>query len=573
MRFLPALAALFISAFSFAHPGHDLRAPVRPTDLLDHWGATRGGYGFVGPSEAESYWLLGLRCDPEAGVPLKCLDEFRGVSPETEYLAEEVLRQLLLERIRASAYEYLALQFAQLTGSRNRDFAPPACLAHLNRLKGLFASLPVKSPAEAELKKMSPQRRELLAKFSAVGGTLSEGNMLRSLIYHDHLQEAFRKRCVPEASEPICVEVPNQLQRLKDSIPVLFHGRPERAEARLAELRDSVHQVLGARAPGAKADRRAAGKAVYESFFSNIFNPSAGINLEKTLAERVDEARLQDPGTAAEVNRALADSVSMLIDNLRRLRSDFALQLRMSVDAICKEGLASLTEIAPNIVRQTMLDLKGSDRKVAKALLCRQGLMDRMAIGIQCQGFTSEKTPEGEVFRISQRRSHFPYGATVNYRLLQPPGGAAPRVELTVNVSSDLPAEELARTLESWGQKVSGWFNCQSGAAATEVGKCPPFAEMPKPPMRFAVRFQSVPADSKAEPLVKLSRCVRAELPADKRSDCKAAREFGLTSAWKPFSCARASGSAGRFPLWKGPGRPPPGNGKSGRYGNFHRET
>jgi hypothetical protein len=203
MRATPLLATLVIlgtvsfTMRSSGHPWHGETAPVRASEMpAGFLGDTRGGYGYVGPSEAESYWMLDYRCEEDKPPCDHC--EPSSLAPATrERIADTnstVAGADLLRRARKNAFEFLALQLAALDPARTPDFEPPDCLGNDPSLRGLFKSLPAEQPSNAEIEAMRGQKQLLMHKYRAVGGTLSSGNIVRALVYNDLLETTMAER-------------------------------------------------------------------------------------------------------------------------------------------------------------------------------------------------------------------------------------------------------------------------------------------------------------------------------------------------------------------------------------------
>jgi hypothetical protein len=411
--------------------------------------------------------------------------------------------------------------------------------------------------------------------------------MIRTLLYHDHLRAAQAEKCQSTESEgwPLCVDIRNQLQRMRDSIPVLFYGTEEKIEPRLARVRESIYELLSARIEeGSHQDRLAQGRAIYEAAYGTIFKASSAIDLEKTIAERTDEATRQDPATSEAVNRQLRMASDSLRASLERLRTEFAQVVRKSATNICGLSYRDLTAMAPNIARQMVLDMNEETRAGAREFLCSTGALERMAVEVQCEGFTQEDTTEAVVYELQQRRSHFPFASNVGYRLREPkpPGSAPSRLEMDIYVNSEMPDSELRATLEKWQAQTNAWFNCQSGAAPSTDPKvrCPPRNGMPEPALEFDIRFRKANS-AESKPQIKVSRCVRSELPADKVSDCQAARDFRIDQCMSTYKLRQSLGGKtadSRYgkdldQVWEGEGGAGEGSAPGAKALDFLKET
>lgn len=534
---------LVSTSYAYAHPHY---APVNAVSPIGQSiGASYGGYGYVASSEAAAASIFEFSCSPEAvrGYVMDyCGPKTNPKTPLASFI-HDTGEALLAKRLREHQNEYIALQLAAVHSNRGR---PPSCLDGSADIKRIYQSLPRHLPADSEIEDAKGPRRALLAKFRAVGQQLTSGNMVRALIYYDQLVKQEKKKCGRDAGSSACVDIRNQGRRIVESFPVLFAAGPMGTE----KIRKSLYEILGARLLNRPAkERQEHGRSIYSEGIEGLTDaPVLSLSeLEKKIADGVFDAREQNPEELLGVNAALGAALKSLNASIDELRSSYLKAVCQKASAPELESFDDLLRQDTNVLRQALADMNKKELSLAQSTLCeRKALQDFRKLR-SCRGVSVSL--ENKRFSVDAKNYSFPYANDVNYVITRPDRSLETpiAVELVVNVVSSLKPEETAKFIEERNKQVSDWYNCQTGAVPSfkqvdgidDIEKCPSGRGMSDPRLVFNIKFQSVPADSKAKPQVKLNQCFNADLPDDKQADCAAIRQYFVGQCLKEVGLAR----------------------------------
>lgn len=555
-----ATFALHFIYLSHAH-AHPRFHPVRPPEVAEtDLGEAHGGYGYVATSEAEALQSLLFSCSPNdrrrylSAYDPRCLTSNTGnAANDPDRFITETMRALILDRVREHYFEYLTLQAASCTSNRSQAAFPvPSCLQGNTELEELFQSLPPSQPSNQVIDSTPMPIRRTLSKFRAVGGQLTSGNVIRALIFSQHMETLQHTFC--NDPDPVyqseCLDLRNQADRIRASFPVLFQGRG--AESRRNNILHSVEQLLGSRYPRANTPqaRQDQGHRLFVAAMQSN-DQMAEANLERELAERAGEARAQSRNTSRSINEALSQSLRTLNDSVRDARNDYLSTLTQQVSGFCGLSLDDFMRMHPNIVRQTLTDLPPSERNLAQAILCSLGVPADSNPRQNCIGVSGARNSREQNARVQRMSFSFPYMSGIDYRISQNPP-RPPEIELTINVDTPLEGAQAQSAITNLESQVNTFYNCQTGATRSqhlaplpEIASCPSDPAMAQNPVHFNIRFHRLSANEpRNEPLVHLYNCYNVELPEDRRTNCNAIRNYHLSQCVADVALRRRVGNA-----------------------------
>jgi len=519
-----------------------------------------GGYGYIGESEAESYEALKLECRPE-----DLQQDYReycggttSASSAADTLVDDVMKGLVLKELRRHEAEFRLMQLKALGAS---DVELPDCLENDPDLQTLLARLPAKVPHWSSVEKLPSSERDLLNRYRIATSPLRSEEMLRALIFSDHLQAAQQKLCggarLSEALGSQCTSIENNLARLEASFPALLDARGE--ESRKA-IRAGFHELLGAQIdqPLTDESRLSLGAARYESALE-LTSPLVANSMEIKIADALfDSGQTSTPEPRrTQLNKA-RDRINA---GLSALLKGEAEHHEDALEELCEQdSLNTYIAKEPQIVRQTLMDSGPREKALMRLVLCESPLISRLGRLSSCDKVSLVPGSATAPARVTVNRMEhgYPYGARVNYQIEVPPPLPAdqPHVistELKVRADSNLTDEQISAKIGSMQEQLNAFFGCMSGERSAIQGvsgladrtPCPPDPRMARPPVRFRIAVVRTPPAPETPPVVRLHACYRAELSSPDNVDCDKARGYALKQCVESIQLWQRAGKIG----------------------------
>ncbi|MBI2520251.1 MAG: hypothetical protein HYV97_07530 [Bdellovibrio sp.] len=629
-----SLCVLFPHYRTFAHP-HG--TPVRGSIVLDQesrFSRNKGGYGYIASSEAEAVANMSFACTQQnQNYYFQCFSHGLRL-PESWFdtYTPQYLQPIVLQRLREHMVEKIIHERAALSTTRGNwpTSLPSACMspssgydggkstspAESGRLLALHNSLPttIYSPVQltalgtalAEAKKSNDPVKVARAernldranKFNSSVNSLSSGNIVRALTLHDQLSQAKKWFCAQTTDNHrnTCIDLTNQTDRIKDSYPILFQGSSSDVDARLGAIRNTLYDVLGAKSgSGSEAQRRAAGKAAYNSHtrfrsYNLDYDSFAFQNFEAAMSQAVKEAKdasNKPEGDRSGKERRLAQAFAGLDQGLATLKDNYKRDIESSgLSNICSLTLNDFFTKYPNVVRQAMADSPRDQQALMKLVYCQSGHSRSLDMTPQCHGVTSTNTADARVVSVNRQAATYPFFSATKYSITYPntPVNAAPTLRMSVDFPTSIrPRDKFNEYLAQMQKNVNDFYNCSadtlkdaSGARVSHIGpittgffafgngevadpdnqetvqrKCPPHPGMPKVnfEITFVPKFLCTPSDkhdcqkndSIPEPKMVVHQCYNAELKKH-ATDCAKVREHALKECGKRVKQVVATG-------------------------------
>lgn len=596
------VSILFVATIknAFAHPHH---SPVRGTTLFessDNRTDNFGGYGYVGTSEAEAYARFDFACSNEqVGEYYRCssglIYPWQDDPASMTSFVQRLYSPILLQRLREQMAEKIILEHAAFTpvasgasARRNWPASLPNCLqttARATQLASLHQSLPAGMTPLKSLAAMNGAQRSNANKLNAMINANSSGNLIRAVMQHDQLNVRKEKFCPGSDghSRNICADLTNQVNRIKESYPILFGTNDNPAPtSHLQSLHNAVYDVLGADTSGSETQRRQRGQMLYDSHTqipSGAYAADEYKDFEAVVSTAVEQAYgaselplfMRD---TADSNQA--EAFNNLNQSLESLQTNYRDNLAAELEAICTPApglsLQQIVQNHPNVVNQAMMDMSDSDQNMMRMVLCAESLVDDLAPLLQCGGITlgSNSTGEPQV-SVDRTSSSWPYGSSNKYTITYPSGNVPPVIDMEINFPTSIrPRAEAHRYLDEFRTNIEGFYNCTGGNRPPQTFgpirsgcldfsdptctpdlvqtipqmSCPPHPGMP--PTRFNFKFtpqhlcqsgETAASDncitspaSAAEPRMVLHHCYRAELSSPEDTDCAEVRNYSIST-------------------------------------------
>ena len=524
--------------------------PSAPLLFRGHSEFSRFGFGYLGAtSEAQANAILNEECpQPSPTTTSVCLPTARD---PTRMLVLDTARVFTHQRLQETLFEWAIIN--QFAFQR-----PQPTLSNLSRPSCISADSPIWRRVQAGL--ADPR---FASSVSLTREANQDSNLAFVLLHSERLNHArARLNCDDQsetrANRPQCRAITQELARMHASYPAVWPlsslatgigttvGTTELStEGQRATRR--VYEVLGARgtsstdSPEVLENR---GRSLASSVFSNPNHIAAYSGLIEGLDSSLSAISPSEPVRSARLR--LAEELDQVRERSGASNAHSICQDTRFLNAM--DLGASINQIAlmrPILVRQMLLDLPPSERRIALQGLCSLNLMQYLRSPTNCDGVRAipGATPARLHVERYQLEDSWPYFAPVAYDLVPSTSATVPAViHLPINlVVSPEDSSALINQLPTWSSQLNNYLNCQTGAltpSALPPGEtppaCPPDPNMLRtPPVQFQVTFHPVirtqAEASVARPALSIHRCYHSDiLDVSQRSNCVAVRNYNI---------------------------------------------
>lgn len=570
--------AVTVESLSYAHFG---RTPVSQTGAIANMtSANHAGYGYLlKTSEAEADNAVNFPCTDDdrrsyarAACRLPSGTDVTMASVAT--LAANVASGQTLQKMRDKVFEYLTLQMAGSNTTypqpRPIPLARPACVtspaaddnwdltqnlianqmpdsAFIIMENTVIGAMPTGTPTERLARRRAERERDDHVKYMSVANSFTTDNMVQAIMLHEQLRNAqTTNNCStvtaasPATRRLLCIDVNEQLDRLRVSYPVLFEGNTASYAAapastrtaettRISDLRNDVWELLGANgAPAAMTSQAALRTRGRNTAWNPRVNSSAwdaAQNLTTDYFAAATGARDGFCGAAPKTtsNTCAAPTHQPRMDaayarlqaTAARLRTEAQGRLTLQATGLCDASmnLEQLGKKYPSVLRQMLLEQSGPELAASKTAICgTPALADQLRQGVRdsCIGVTGSLSSPGGV-RVHRTTSSFPFSSDPNYTVTQGADGRL-TVNLVMNFSNTgtpaMPAATYQQTINDWVTNTTARYNSQANGLA--------------PPLDPRVTFNITGVTGTADPHVNVSQCYNRSMPAGQEHSCTA---------------------------------------------------
>ena len=588
------------------------------------YGDTTGGYGFLCSgkfcSEAEAVNKLDLSCDPkETGNLIKKLCPGYGLDLPSNSSAiqnlERISSKTFLKHLQENLFEYLKLSsisnphrinmekknkveldletddlieelfpgMAEYSNSMIsvQDLEPRAdysCIGKTDKFLLLgneeFSIYPptqkniFDSKTTIEFEASDEIRGPIEEKAGALNQRFHPENVVRAITYDkflDHWENVYSKSKDPGMYESI----QSQKRKIRQSYPHLFNGQGK-YHPETTNIMDKVYSALGV-----------SGQRVSKSTidFSNSKEIGKKIFMEKAksknraypdiLKELFENINYIGDVAASNKDESTPESSFFggIDSELNKLGKRLLKEEGQDRTRICELSIKNIAEKYPNVLRQSLLEMKGKNLDVAKFVMCKKGIAKDFRKPIEC-GKTSGNinSPEGKNFEVL--KSNFPYGGAkgknINVRTL-PDGTLVVKKKIQLVDKGGIKEGEIKCLSTRVENAMNRDLNCQIGAPGVEeklqvspMGKplctkrlasntsegsilrnCPtPPNEKRDPGVKFEVELEFVSDDSseKGDDVINIYKCYRSEIDdKTKAGDCREVQKYNVQICKESF--------------------------------------
>lgn len=478
---------------AWAHPQNK---PVRAQIMIENGNThnNKGGYGYIASSEAESYESFRFGCtNQELQNDYACATTGQSLPQiaDRKSLLETintVQSAIVLQRLREQMAEKIIIEHASLTdvpADKNaRSPWPktlPDCLNNSSHsLEKLHESLPAGMTPIDKFGSMNEKEHKTHNKFNAMINSYSAGNLIKSMMLYDQLKVRRDYYCGSQSSA--CLDLNNQLDRIKNSYPMLYGTNSNPApQTHLDKIHNAIYEIVGATSSGNKELQKKRGRALYRShLFIAEGGPSYNefINFESAISQKVEnaynraiEARDKPKDKINQMDKNASEALDTLNKSVAEIQIAYRENLQTMLTGICLPApgkqILDFIRDQPNVVRQLMADASLQDRAALRLVLCAQNLRPAMAPREQCLGVSKVSNKEGsDLVKVNRATSSWPFTSTNEYTIKYPaePKGAPPTIQLTINFPTTIrPRDKALEFINSFKSNVQAFYNCSVG--------------------------------------------------------------------------------------------------------------
>ena len=606
-------------AISHPPPPESDNKPSQSSNFLNEngtYGETTGGYGYLckvdSCSEAQALSKFDFNC-MEALNQGAC---FGRKKRKSRLKMEELSNKVFLSSLRQNLFEYLYLStvsnpealkniksvnssnsfFDDLTpeGISNTDEVTEVksnwpkentpCLTDteiFKKVSPVFIGAskvevkPLEMPYSMEINSDDPTvPKGLGEKANALLNRHNPENIIKTLMY-DKFLDQWEGRYAGDQS--IIDSIKLQRNKMRGSYPQLFNDDGSlQSESEIIVTK--MFKALGVSAQRicegdlsiTKAEE-AIGKKIFEEKAkkSQTNYPPIVKELFENL-EYIKSVSIQNKGDSTKLPTVFLDSIQKDINTLAKKQKEKEDKDKIN---LCHMGVSDIANKYPNVVRQTMIDLKKENLPLARFSLCHNEVKEPFSKPIHCGVIEGDmEAPDG--MRLEIVSSSFPYGTKKGkfINVKKDKDGSIVIKDKIKFVEKTPLSDEIKKCLETKvSQSMMDDLNCQVGAPKSPVEqivapldravcgesssdktgsttlkrKCPTAPHQKRtPPVKFDIEISF---DDNGGAEIDIYKCYRSEIADEsKRGDCAEVEKYNVTvcveSGGRDYYCSEHTG-------------------------------